>query len=257
MATSFRDRFFTPPVAKAMTSPLGIVLAGLGAAVGLVTGLGIPAAIGLAAVAWGGRVAAAIPRGEKRGARIDPFALQEPWRRYVQSSLSAQARYDRTVEATPDGPLRVHLSDIGNRLEQGVDEVWQVACRGDDMDRGLKTLDVRGAQAELDRLDKEPTGSHTAATREALVAQLATAARMKAVSTDARDRLRLLDARLDELVARAVELSVSGSASAISGLGDDVDSLVSEMESLRQALEEANRADGGDAGGSPQAWPSP
>ena len=37
---------------------------------------------------------------------------------------------------------------------------------------------------------------------------------MKAVSTDARDRLRLLDARLDELVARAVELSVSGSASA-------------------------------------------
>ena len=66
MATSFRDRFFTPPVAKAMTSPLGIVLAGVGAAVGLVTGLGIPAAIGLAAVAWGGRVAAAIPRGEKR-----------------------------------------------------------------------------------------------------------------------------------------------------------------------------------------------
>ena len=92
-----------------------------------------------------------------------------------------------------------------------------MACRGDDMDRGLKTLDVRGAQAELDRLDKEPTGSHTAATREALVAQLATAARMQAVSTDARDRLRLLDARLDELVARAVELSVSGSASAISG----------------------------------------
>ena len=122
---------------------------------------------------------------------------------------------------------------------------------------GSRRSTCAARQAELDRLDKEPAGSHTAATREALVAQLATAARMKAVSTDARDRLRLLDARLDELVARAVELSVSGSASAISGLGDDVDSLVSEMESLRQALEEANRADGGDAGGSPQAWPSP
>jgi hypothetical protein len=240
-----------------MTSPLGIVLAGVGAAIGLVTGLGVPAAIGLAVVGWGGRVAAAIPRGEKRGTRIDPFVLQEPWRRYVQSSLSAQARFDRTVDATPDGPLKGHLADVGTRLEQGVDEVWQVACRGDDMDRGLKTLDVRGAQAELDRLDKEPPGSHTAATREALAAQLATAARMQAISTDARDRLRLLDARLDELVARAVELSVSGSASAITGLGDDVDSLVSEMESLRQALEEANRADGGDAAGPPQAWPSP
>jgi hypothetical protein len=253
----FRDRFFTPPVAKAMTSPLGIVLAGLGAAVGLVTGLGIPGAIGLAVVGWGGRVAAAIPRGEKRGARIDPFALHDPWRRFVQSSLSSQARFESTVEATPDGPLRVHLADIGTRLERGVDEVWQVARRGDDMDRGLKTLDVRSAQAELDRLDKEPAGSHTAATREALAAQLATAARMKAVSTDARDRLRLLDARLDELVARAVELSVSDSASAVSGLGDDVDSLVSEMESLRQALEEANRAEGGEAGGPPQAWPRP
>jgi hypothetical protein len=254
---AFRDRFFTPPVAKAMTSPLGIVLAGVGAAIGLVTGLGIPGAIGLAVVGWGGRVAAAIPRGEKRATRIDPFVLQEPWRRYVQSSLSAQARFDRTVDGTPDGPLKARLADIGTRLEQGVDEVWQVACRGNDMDRGLKTLDVRGAQAELDRLDKEPPGSHTAATREALAAQLATAARMQAISTDARDRLRLLDARLDELVARAVELSVSGSASAISGLGDDVDSLVSEMESLRQALEEANRADGGDAAGPPQAWPSP
>jgi hypothetical protein len=80
---------------------------------------------------------------------------------------------------------------------------------------------------------------------------------MQAVSTDARDRLRLLDARLDELVARAVELSVSGSASAITGLGDDVDSLVTEMEALRQALEEADRAEGGGAAGPPQAWPTP
>jgi hypothetical protein len=257
MARSFRDRFFTPPVARAMTSPLGIVLAGVGAAVGLATGLGIPGAIGLAALAWGGRVAAAVPRGDKRSTRIDPFALSEPWRQYVQGSLAAQARFQRTVDATPDGPLRVRLTDIGTRLERGVDEVWLVASRGDDIDAGLATLDVREAQAELARLDHEPAGSHTAATRDALAAQVATAARMQAVSTDARDRLRLLDARLDELVARAVELSVSGSASAISGLGDDVDTLVSEMESLRQALEEAEQAGGGESPGPPQAWPSP
>jgi hypothetical protein len=171
--------------------------------------------------------------------------------------LAAQARFDRTVEATPKGPLRVHLADIGTRLEQGVEEVWLVASRGDDIDGGLATLDVRQAQADLARLDQEPAGSHTAATRDALAAQVATAARMQAVSTDARDRLRLLDARLDELVARAVELSVSGSASAITGLGDDVDSLVTEMEALRQALEEADRAEGGGAAGPPQAWPSP
>ena len=173
----------------------------------------------------------------------------------MQGSLAARARFQRTVEATPDGPLRLRLSDIGTRLEQGVDEVWLVACRGNDIDAGLATLDVREAQAELARLDQEPPG-RTRRPPGTLAAQLSTAARMQAVS-DARDRLRLLDARLDELVARAVELSVSGSASAISGLGDDVDTLVSEMESLRQALEEANRAEGGDTSGPPQPWPSP
>jgi hypothetical protein len=75
MARSLRDRFFTPPVARAMTSPLGIVLAGAGAAVGVATGMGVVGAIGLGALAWGGRVAAAIPRGEKHSTRIDPFAL--------------------------------------------------------------------------------------------------------------------------------------------------------------------------------------
>jgi hypothetical protein len=277
MARTFKDRFFTPRVARAMTSPLGIVLAGAGAAVGLVTGLGIPGAIGLAVLGWGGRVAAAIPERDHRRSHIDPFTLAEPWRRYVQGSLAAQERFRRTVEGTAPGPLHDRLSAISDRLEQGVADVWKVATRGHDIDRGLATLDVQEATDELARLDLGPTGSHTEATRESLRAQLATAERMQQVSTAAQDRLRLLDARLDELVARAVELSVSGSASAVSGLGDDVDSLVSEMESLRQALEEVDgadrggadggRADRGRAGdggaedggiaGPPQAWPNP
>ncbi len=60
---SFRDRFFSRRVGRAMTSPLAIVLAGAGAAVGIVAGGGIPLAVGLGAAAWAGRVAAALPRG--------------------------------------------------------------------------------------------------------------------------------------------------------------------------------------------------
>ena len=72
----------------------------------------------------------------------------------------------------------------------------------------------------------------------ALEAQLASARRMDAVITDARDRLRLLNARLDEAVVRAIELSVqAGDVTDLAGLGDDVDSLVDEMEALRQGLE--------------------
>ena len=47
--SSFRDRFFSPKVARAMMSPLGIVLAGAGAAAGIVVGLPVVAGRGFTA----------------------------------------------------------------------------------------------------------------------------------------------------------------------------------------------------------------
>jgi hypothetical protein len=53
----------------------------------------------------------------------------------------------------------------------------------------------------------------------------------------------VLNAQLDEAVARAVELSVhADSETDIAPLGNDVDSLVSELESLREGLEETGGA---------------
>ena len=46
----------------------------------------------------------------------------------------------------------------------------------------------------------------------------------------------MLDARYDELVARAVEVSLGTGDS--EGLSHDVDDLVAELEALRQALDE-------------------
>jgi hypothetical protein len=84
-------------------------------------------------------------------------------------------------------------------------------------------------------------GSALAGTVDALEAQLGTAQRMDGVIVDTRDRLRLLDARLDEAVTRAIELSVRGQRTEeLGSLSDDVDSLVGEMESLRQALDETD-----------------
>jgi hypothetical protein len=60
------------------------------------------------------------------------------------------------------------------------------------------------------------------------------------VARDAQDRVRLLNARLDEAVARAVELSIRAEdVGELGGLGTDVEHLVEEMESLRVSLEEA------------------
>ncbi|HEX9260713.1 MAG TPA: hypothetical protein VF855_14325 [Acidimicrobiales bacterium] len=245
MATRFRDRFFTPKVARAITSPSGIVVAGVGAAIGIVAGLPIIAAAAIGVAGWVGRVALAVPRA-KKGPRIEPFALNDPWRGFVRGALEARARFDRSVAGMRPGPMRDKLGGVADRVQQGVEECWRIASRGDDIDQALASLETNQARNDLAQLlarrQLEPNASaNTQQTIEALQAQLASADRLAQVSADARDRLRLLDARLDELVARAVELSIGATDADVGLLDADVDGLVTEMEALRQAVEEANR----------------
>ena len=70
--TSLRDRFFTRQVARAITSPVGILLGGGVAAATIVAGVPLLAALPLGVAVWAGKVALSIPRG-RRGERIDPF----------------------------------------------------------------------------------------------------------------------------------------------------------------------------------------
>ena len=67
-SSSLRDRFFSPPVARALTSPSGILALGAGAAIGILAtvgtgGLAAPVVGGVVGgiVGYGGRVALAIP----------------------------------------------------------------------------------------------------------------------------------------------------------------------------------------------------
>jgi hypothetical protein len=243
-----RDRFFTPPVARAITSPLAILLAGAGAAVGILTGLGLPAAAGLAVAAWAGRVIAAVPRNPS-AERIDPFTLGEPWRRFVQDALQAEARFHDAVGRAEAGPLRDRLTEIDERIDTGVRECWRIARRGQALVEARRSIDTAEAQQQLSSIEQGAgerwaAGSALERTADSLRAQLATAARMDEVILDAHSRLRLLNARLDEVVARTLELSVeTGAGAALSGLGADVDTLVGDMEALRQALEETDDAE--------------
>lgn len=243
------NRLFSQQVIDAAFSPLGIVLAGAGAAVGIVAGLPIWAAAGLGAAAWGTRVAVAVPRAERRP-RVDPNQLGSSWRGYVIEAMQAKARYDQAVRTMAPGPMRGRLELLGERIEQGVAECYRVAARGQDIDLALQALDTNAARTELRELEVATRGAElrpdTRRTMDALRSQVETAERLAQVSADARDRLRLLDARLDELVARAVELSL-GTGGDVRTLGADVDDLVNEMEALRSAVEETDRAAG--AGG--------
>jgi len=172
-ALSFRDRLLTRRGARAILSPIGIVGGVAVAAVAVVAGLPVVAGALVGVGVWAVNAGRLLPRAP-RAERIDPFTLQEPWRRFVQEALQARTRF-----------------------------------------------------------------------AESLQVQRATAERLDAVIDKAQSELRLLDARLDEAVARTLELAAHASTEAgtgVIGLSTDVDNLVSEMESLRLALDETSAA---------------
>jgi hypothetical protein len=186
--------------------------------------------------------ARAVLRRAPAGERIDPFALGEPWRLYVRDALQAEVRFRDVVAAVRPGPLKERLDDIGGRIHEGVEECWRVAKQANAMQKAVNAVDVRAKERDLSRIQGELTvgGDETLErVAESLRAQLASGARMEAAVWDARDRLRVLDARLAEAVTRASELSLRSPAEAELGvLGHDVDDLVGEMEALRSGLEE-------------------
>jgi hypothetical protein len=230
-------------VARAITSPAGILLAGAGASAAILVGLPVAAIVGSGAAAWAARVALAVPRNATDAAHIDPFALQDPWRTFVRSAQQARRKFGDAVQGAHRGPMRDRLTEIGGRLDDAVDECWRVARQGQVLTDARSQLNPQDAQRELAGLDQSsPSQSKTA---EALQAQIASAQRVEATINDTRDRLRLLDARMDEAVARAVELSVEGGDADLQGLGSDVDGLVGDMEALRQGLEETEQAEPG------------
>lgn len=229
-----------------MLSPSAFLVAGAAAAATIVLG-----PLGLAPVAavagWAVRVGLAVPR-RARGTRIDPFTVGEPWRRFVQDAQHAKNRFDDVARSTKPGPLQDRLQTIGARIDDGVTECWRIAQRGHNLQDGLRRLDIQQVErdaaelaAERARLspgDAAAEGIDRA--QQAVEAQRASYQRLHSVWQDAQTRLRVLNAQLDEAVARAVELSLHPSdVGALNPLGTDVEHLVTELESLRQAMEEA------------------
>ncbi|MFP5318888.1 MAG: hypothetical protein ACLGI2_11435, partial [Acidimicrobiia bacterium] len=204
------------------------------------------------------RVAAAVPR-PRPAEHVDPFTLAEPWRRFVMDAQGAATRFDRTVDNTRSGPLRDRLETIGSRIDDGVQACWRIARQGHNLERAYRQLDVEEVRREIAQVEADlrapGTPDSTVAalerTMQALQSQLASAERLAMVAADAQNRLRVLNAQLDESVARAVELSVHGDtdASALSPLTADVENVVGEMEALRQAIEETQGTPGTSASG--------
>lgn len=243
---SFRDRLLTRAGAYAITSPGAILAGGAGAAVGIAAGIAFPVAALVGVAAYAGAAIAQLPKAPERPT-VRPDTLRSPWRQFVEEAIDARDRFDRAVTGARSGPLRERLQAIADRVAEGVEESWRVATHGQALEEALNQLEPladverRLAEVEAERQGPRAGDPRLASTVEALTSQIASTRRIGQVARDTRDRLRLLDARLDEAVARAVELSLrAGDSTDIAGLGSDVEEIVGEMESLRVALEEAS-----------------
>ncbi len=248
---SFRDRFFTPRVARAVTSPSAILALGLGAALGVLFGGSNPVlwAVALGLVAYGIRVLAAVP-GERpgRAGAIAPRSLDSPWREAVEQVQNSRRDFEEATSSVAEGPLKERLDGVATRLDDAVLEAWRIASAGNVLSRGRKQIDTTRIESELAYERSRPQGSTTAATIAAMEAQLASAERLDATIRDTHDRLVLLDARTDEVVTRAVELSVSQVDEQVVGeLDSDVGRIVGDLEALRLAIEETHGSSATDA----------
>jgi hypothetical protein len=238
-------------LAEAIMSPSSLLLGG---AVG---GIAIAAAgpVGLVAgvAAWLFATTRKLkPKEVLRGAsapkRIDPFAINDPWRASVMNAMGAQMRFDRAVDSTSKGALRERLAGIRDKVGEAVEQCWTIAVQGDQLDDAIRELDVRDqannlkiAEEQIRRNSDPNRVGSLEARRDAIRSQLESANRLVELSQSTEDRLRQLNAQLDELVVRGIELSVTGSSEDLNDLGIGVDSVLTEMEAVRQAMTETNR----------------
>jgi len=193
----------------------------------------VPVIVGLVVLAVGAVVVLARSRrrGLPRKVAIDPFTLSEPWRRHVAAAQATQRRYREIARTTPDGPLRDRLRQIDTQVERAVEECFDIARRGDDLDDALARFDTGALNRQLERAVDEPT-------RVSVQSQLASAARIRTTRDDANSRLRLLTTRMGELAAQATEVSVGTDTT--DELGSGVGEVVTQLEALRLALSEVN-----------------
>lgn len=237
----FRDRFTTPRTARAILSWRILLGAGVGVAAGF-AGLPIAVAIAVGVAIYAASVGAAMPREPERPA-IDPFTLGEPWRHLVLRAQTSERELRATVDRIEDGPLRRTLLEIADQLGRGVDEAWEIARRGNEIDDAVRRLDPTGLRSRLASAEQRHADTPTddaEVTIASLQRQLESAERLRGLSDDTAAALRRSQTQLDELVARASEVQIGPVDT--DSFRRDVDDLVIRLEALNLAIEETRHA---------------
>ncbi len=232
-----------------MRAPAGVVVAVVAGAVAGVAGLGVPGAVGVGVLGWIASVVVGLLWRSPRPATPDPFAVGEPWRRYVSAAIRHQRRFAEACGATPDGPLRARLEGLGTRVDDAVAEVWEIAQAGNRLSRARRAIGTTPPHSTGPAAAEPaaPTGEIADGTVDARSIRDEASGRLEETIGTTQRQLAALDAQLGAVVTRAIEVSAAAGANADFGLVEgDLGQLLDEMEALRLALGELGTAGPGD-----------
>jgi len=224
-----RRRFLHPLIViiTVLCGALGMAAMGIA---GLVLGLLAGYAIGLS-------VAVIIRHRDTE--RIDPFALNEPWRFFVRDALQARNRFRSTVAALDDGPIAERIRGMSQQIDAGVEESWRIARRGQAIADARRTIKRDKVIRQMEELQSEGVDPSSDRRLESLESQLASSDHLGDVLADAERRLKILDTRLEDSVTRAIAVSARlGDDRSLSTVEEDMTLLVDELEALREALDD-------------------
>src|SRR5690606_26274095 len=102
----------------------------------------------------------------------------------VRDAMQARNRFSEALGTFRAGPLRDNLAGVATRLDEAVEESWQIAKQGQVVADARKQVNDREIRWELDQVQGSLRGAEPNETQvrtvAALEAQLATAARMDA-----------------------------------------------------------------------------
>ena len=229
-------RRVAPTVFLAGVSPITVALVAGAVALVLVTTGSVVGAVVAGIAAWVIRVFISTRVAKRIGAlprRIDPFALREPWRFFVRDAISARNRFADAIDGAEAGPLRERLVEIGDALNQGVEECWEAAQRGQQLTDARRRIPAERLQRDLDAMAADDPR------RSGVEAQLESHARLAEREERTSVELERLDVRLDESVVRASELGTrAGGTEDIDAIEASITDVVSSLEALRLGLDD-------------------
>ena len=149
-------------------------------------------------------------RTPARAAAGGAAPLLRPWSRLAADADAARSRFAATVTQTRPGPLRDRLADVLREVDEAAADAQRLAREGSNADRARREVSAALArQRKRSRAAGAASGDVATDLLASTRAQQASADRLGEASRQTLCQLQLVVARLEELTAHTLELTMA------------------------------------------------